>query len=55
MDMVFRDIPLEKASQLFTEITQPVLPSEPVPVPVHAVKIKAPRKRKLIKPALPKS
>jgi hypothetical protein len=50
LDMVYRDLPMETASQTFTAITHPVLleteePEPPKPKP----------KKKVVKVALPKS
>ena len=49
LDMVYRDLSMETASQTFTEITRPVLPvtEEPAEKPKP--------KKKVVKAALPKS
>jgi hypothetical protein len=51
LDMVYRDLSMETASQAFTEIIRPVLPV--TEAPVEAPKPKP--KKKTVKAALPKS
>jgi hypothetical protein len=48
LDMVYRNLSEEMASQAFTEITQPVLPA-------IEIKEKPKTKKKIVKVALPKS
>jgi len=48
LDMVYRDLPMETASQAFTGITHPVLPETEAP------KEKPKPKKKTVKVALPK-
>jgi hypothetical protein len=60
MEMVYRDLQPEIASQQFMEITQPVLPVTEVKEPSkeppkEPVKEKPKPKKKVIKAALPKS
>jgi hypothetical protein len=60
MEMVYRDLQPETASQQFMEITHPVLPvteiKEPSKeLPKEPVKEKPKPKKKVIKAALPKS
>jgi hypothetical protein len=50
LDMVYRDLSMETASQAFTEIIRPVLPVTEKP-PEEPPKVV----RKKVKPALPKS
>ena len=47
LDMVYRDLPMETASQAFTGIIRPVLPEIEAPKPKP--------KKKVVKVALPKS
>jgi len=53
LDMVYRDLSMETASAQFTEITHPVLPV--TEVPKEAPEEKPKPKKKVVKPALPKS
>jgi hypothetical protein len=53
LDMVYRNLSEEMASQAFTEITRPVLPGIEVEVKEPSEKPKA--KKKIVKAALPKS
>ena len=56
LDMVYRNLSEEMASQAFTEITHPVLPGievkePPKEIPTETLKTN----KKTVKPALPKS
>jgi hypothetical protein len=53
LDMVYRDLSMETASTQFTEITHPVLPV--TEAPKEAPEEKSKPKKKVVKPALPKS
>jgi len=53
LDMVYRDLSMETASAQFTEITHPVLPV--TEAPKEAPEEKSKPKKKVVKPALPKS
>jgi hypothetical protein len=60
MEMVYRDMPQETASQQFMEITHPVLPVTevkeiPKELPKELPKEKPKPRKKVIKAALPKS
>jgi hypothetical protein len=59
LDMVYRNLSEEMASQAFTEITHPVLPAievkEPAKEPVKQPSEKPKVKKKIVKAALPKS
>jgi hypothetical protein len=54
LDMVYRNLSEETASQVFTEITHPVLPGIEVKEPAKE-KEKPKTKKKTVKVALPKS
>jgi hypothetical protein len=55
LDMVYRNLSEEMASQVFTEITHPVLPGIEVKEPVKEPSEKPKAKKKIVKAALPKS
>jgi hypothetical protein len=56
LDMVYRNLSGEMASQAFTEITHPVLPEIEEPKePKEPLKEKPKTKKKTVKVALPKS
>jgi hypothetical protein len=55
LDMVYRDLSMEMASQAFTEITHPVLPVTEEPKPKEPPAEKPKPKKKVVKAALPKS
>jgi hypothetical protein len=55
LDMVYRNLSEEMASQAFTEITHPVLPAIEVKEPVKEPSEKPKVKKKIVKAALPKS
>jgi hypothetical protein len=59
LDMVYRNLSEETASQVFTEITHPVLPGievkEPSKEPKEPSKEKPKTSKKTVKVALPKS
>jgi hypothetical protein len=54
LDMVYRNLSEEMASQAFTEITHPVLPAIEVKEPKEPSE-KPKAKKKIVKAALPKS
>jgi len=56
LDMVYRDLSMEMASQAYTEITHPVLPvTDEPPKPKEPPAEKPKPKKKVVKAALPKS
>lgn len=56
LEMVYRDLSTDSAAQMFDEILHPKLPEEPEkPAQPTEVVIKKPKRKKVVKAALPNS